>query len=102
VARLSDYGPRDDDVKGEIIDLGLTYELLTAYTSFIAVHEVVRNTSGDAQTVDQPLPLPLGVSDLAVGTPVPEPELPVLFAVCLLTLVLTRRGRRWLTSPWVR
>ena len=29
--------------------------------------EDVRNTSGKAGSVDQPLPLPAGVSDLAVG-----------------------------------
>ena len=47
--------------------LGLTYSLLTRHTSFIAVLEQVRNTSGDAADVDQPLPLPDGVSELAVG-----------------------------------
>ena len=66
--------PRDERV-AEITSLGLTYGLLTRYTSFIAVQEVVRNTADDADDVDQPLPLPEGVSDLAVGvTSGPEPE----------------------------
>jgi len=46
----------------EVTSLGLTYNLLTRYTSFIAVHETVRRTSGDADDVDQPNPLPGGVS----------------------------------------
>ena len=69
IAELSDYGSEDLDADqiGHITALGLKYNLLTQYTSFIAVREVVRNTQGSAKDVDQPLPLPLGVSDLAVG-----------------------------------
>ncbi len=102
VARLSDYRSRNDDKRGEIIDLGLTYELLTAYTSFIAVHEVVRNVDGEAQTVEQPLPLPQGVSDRAVGNSVPEPGLSPLLVLCLLTIALTACWRRWSNSPSAR
>ena len=58
----------------EITALGLSYGLLTRYTSFVAVQEIVRRTTEDAEDVDQPLPLPEGVSDLAVGvTNGPEP-----------------------------
>ena len=72
--------------------LGLKYELLTAYTSFVAVHEQVRNPDGSAENVDQPLPMPQGVSDSAV----PEPELPLLAALVVLLLGLTAAGRIWL------
>ncbi|HKV10258.1 MAG TPA: VIT domain-containing protein [Thermoanaerobaculia bacterium] len=97
VARLSDHEVEEDDAtRLAVTELGLKYELLTAYTSFVAVHEVVRNTEGGAQTVDQPLPLPQGVSDLAVG--VPEPELPLLLALVLLLLVLTPTGRALLLA----
>lgn len=97
VARLSDNEfELDDETRLAVTELGLKYELLTAYTSFVAVHEVVRNTEGPAQTVDQPLPLPQGVSDLAVG--VPEPELPLLLALVLLLLGLTPAGRAWLVA----
>jgi Ca-activated chloride channel family protein len=99
VARLSDYGTENNDATRQAVTaLGLTYDLLTEYTSFIAVHDVVRNTEGSAQTVDQPLPLPEGVSELAVGNPVPvpEPELPLLLALVLLLLGLTPAGRAWL------
>jgi len=45
----------------------LRYNLLTAYTSFIAVDTMVRNEDGSITSVKQPLPLPQGVSDYAVG-----------------------------------
>jgi Ca-activated chloride channel homolog len=69
IAELSDYGfgHLDSDRISEITSLGLKYNLLTQYTSFIAVREVVSNTQGPAKDVNQPLPLPQGVSDLAVG-----------------------------------
>lgn len=92
VARLSDDGEESDETRRAVTSLGLTYELLTAYTSFIAVHEVVRNPDGPAKNVDQPQPLPKGVSDLAVGggeagEEVPEPELVVLSILALLLFV---------------
>ena len=93
VARLSDYGLRqDDESRREVTALGLGYDLLTPYTSFIAVHEIVRNLDG-APVVDQPLPLPDGVSASAVGNPVPEPGLPLLAAAMLLGLALARTRR---------
>ncbi len=100
VAELSDYGSRDletDKVK-EITLLGLKYSLLTQYTSFIAVREEVRNPLGSAKDVDQPLPLPLGVSDLAVGMGTEvgsEPELVwLVIASVMMALMMVLRGRR--------
>jgi Ca-activated chloride channel family protein len=92
VQRLSDFGGESEETRLEVTTLGLTYELLTAYTSFIAVHEVVRNPHGPAKSVDQPLPLPKGVSDLAVGgmgAEVPEPELALLLVLIFLLSGLT-------------
>jgi Ca-activated chloride channel family protein len=69
IALLSDYNrlsPQDERVK-EVTTLGLTYNLLTAYTSFVAIDAQVRLVDGKPVTVKQPLPLPQGVSDLAVG-----------------------------------
>jgi Ca-activated chloride channel family protein len=45
----------------------LTYNLLTAYTSFVAIDTQIRLKDGQTVTVKQPLPLPQGVSDYAVG-----------------------------------
>jgi Ca-activated chloride channel family protein len=66
---LSDFNQlRSDDRRiREITELGLTYNLLTAYTAFVAVDTEIRNQGGTATTVKQPLPLPQGVSDYAVG-----------------------------------
>lgn len=80
-----------------ILDLGLRYNLLTQYTSFIAVDRVVRNlTPNDGATVDQPSPLPQGVSNLAVGTQVPstpEPAVWWLLVVAGIALTFTLRRR---------
>ncbi len=68
IQMLSDYDQfgQDADRKAEVTRLGLAYHLLTAYTSFVAVDTQVRNHGGST-TVTQPLPLPEGVSDAAVG-----------------------------------
>ena len=66
IARLDDYGTVGADVKEETTELGLRYHLMTQYTSFVAVDTIVRDT-GEVVTVKQPLPLPEGVNDYAVG-----------------------------------
>jgi Ca-activated chloride channel family protein len=69
IAVLSDYNflhQNTERIK-EVTRLGLTYNLLTAYTSFGAIDSEVRVTDGQPITVKQPLPLPEGVSDYAVG-----------------------------------
>ncbi len=70
VQLLSDYNQFGETVdrKAEITNLGLKYSLLTAHTSFVAVDTQVRNAGGQATTVTQPLPMPEGVSDAAVGS----------------------------------
>jgi len=96
IADLSDFGPAAviDDRVADITSLGLTYGLLTRYTSFVAVQEVVRTTeSGD--DVDQPLPLPEGVSDSALGvTQGPEPGL-VWVSVLAAALLAWTQLRAW-------
>jgi len=69
IARLSDFNFDDhqDEAQLEVTNLGLTYSLVTSHTSFVAVLQEARNTSGAARSVVQPLPLPQGVSDWAVG-----------------------------------
>ncbi len=67
--RIAGYGSvrNDESVKEEITQLGLEYNMITPYTSFIAVSEIIRNADGDSKDVDQALPLPQRVSNLAVG-----------------------------------
>jgi Ca-activated chloride channel family protein len=83
-----------------IIALGLHYSLLTQYTSFIAIDQIVRTTEA-AETVNQPLPLPQGVSNLAVAevgaavpsTPEPAAWLSLLVVLGLVGAALSRRGK---------
>lgn len=57
----------DDRVK-KITALGLKYNLMTAYTSFIAIdHEKIAELAGVEKQVNQPVPMPAGVSNSAVG-----------------------------------
>jgi Ca-activated chloride channel family protein len=69
ITLLSDYNSlhKEEGRIKEVTQLGLTYNLLTAYTSFVAIDTEVRLVEGQAVTVKQPLPLPEGVSDYAVG-----------------------------------
>jgi Ca-activated chloride channel family protein len=103
IGRLSDFNFKDHtpDTHAQITSLGLTYNLLTANTSFVAVHEVVRNPEAQSQEVHQPLPLPLHVSNLAVGgsvSKVPEPGLCTVLVIALLILFLTMGHKKYLCS----
>lgn len=67
---LDDYNQVSytDERVAEVTKLGLDYNLMTAYTSFIAIdNEVVENEEGDLVSVKQALPLPSGVENTAVG-----------------------------------
>ena len=55
-----------DALRPQITQLGLDYNLLTEYTSFVAIDRRIRNEDG-LETVSVPLPLPEGVEDSAVG-----------------------------------
>lgn len=96
VERLTDFGKDADDpkVKKEVTQIGLDYHMITPYTSFIAVLDVVRNPDGDATDVDQPLPLPSEVSELAVGYRVGS-EPGVVWLGGMLVLVVFFRKLCW-------
>jgi len=63
---FSRFDPKNQELVKEVTSLGLKYSLMTPYTSFVAVDQVKR-ADGQVVTVKQPLPLPEGVSDLAIG-----------------------------------
>jgi Ca-activated chloride channel family protein len=97
IARLGDYQHlRDDPGRvAEITRLGLEYHLLTNYTSFLAVDQVVRNPNpGDAKNVRQPLPMPQGVSDHAIGEFLPSSPEPELFALVGIAAAVGAWARR--------
>ena len=75
-----------------ITRLGLQYSLLTHYTSFIAVDQVVRAADTASTPVNQPLPLPQGVSNAAVGAAVPSTPEPAAWIALLIALGLVLAG----------
>ncbi len=106
VEMLTDYGNNEGDapdVKKEITDIGLKYSMMTPYTSFVAVLDIVRNENGDSADVDQPLPLPSGVSENALGVSVsnggyttgsePGEIALLLMLAAVMCLPLLRRAR---------
>jgi Ca-activated chloride channel family protein len=67
VAELSDresFGGGSQ--RDAIASLGVRYHLLTQYTSFVAVDTIRRRGSPDLVTVRQPVPLPQGVTRMAL------------------------------------
>ncbi len=99
IEKLSDFnfGKIDSDTKSEITSIGLTYNLLTKFTSFVAVNEEIINSDGQAINVKQPLPLPKGVSKYAVGVSMvktPEPEIYLILAALFIVFII-RRKRGW-------
>ncbi len=92
ISELSDFY-NDTANQADVTKLGLQYHLLTKFTSFIAVSQVVRATAGSVD-VDQPLPMPQGVSDEALGQG-DEPPLALIVLGLALALWLVRtRSRR--------
>ncbi|MCB9512074.1 MAG: VWA domain-containing protein [Deferribacteres bacterium] len=68
---LADYNllknGHDNELIEQITSLGLHYNLLSAYTSFVAIDSEVRNADGHSTQIKQPLPMPEGVSNLAIA-----------------------------------
>jgi Ca-activated chloride channel homolog len=108
--RLSDFaaGKAPAEHKEEVTALGLAYNLLTQHTSFVAVLESIRNSELQSEDVNQPLSLPLNVSNLAVGEPsagvacsaTPEPEMIVILPLTILALVAASQYRRRSMRKW--
>tara|TARA_B100000315_G_scaffold252008_2_gene287882 strand:+ start:3958 stop:5946 length:1989 start_codon:yes stop_codon:yes gene_type:complete len=94
IMRLSDlaFGNENPELVSEITSLGLTYSLLTKYTSFIAVLEKIRNPSGHAINRAHPVSLGQGVSNYAVAS---EPALWVLLAFIVLFALARKRKWTW-------
>jgi Ca-activated chloride channel family protein len=78
--------------KQEITNLGVTYNLLTAYTSFVAIDDEIRRKDTALETVKQPLPMPQGVSNFAISK-VPEPEISFLMIFAAILVILALRTK---------
>lgn len=97
--RVTGYGNirNDESVKNEVIELGKKYNMVTPYTSFIAVSEIIRNPEGDSADVDQPLPLPQRVSGLAVGggyRAYSEPGMLLLILPAAAAVIIKRKRKK--------
>lgn len=97
--RIAGYGSirNDESVKDEITQLGLEYNMITPYTSFVAVSEIIRNTEGEGTDVDQALPLPQRVSGLSVGggyRAYSEPGMVLLILPLAAVIFIKRRSAR--------
>ncbi len=92
VRSLADYAELTGkkDVVEEVTGIGLKYELLTPYTSFVAIDEMPREPTVDTVSVTQALPLPKGVSGHSVGGSVPEPSTFAMIALVLVSTALLR------------
>ncbi|MBR3725321.1 MAG: TonB family protein, partial [Bacteroidales bacterium] len=62
-----EYANDQNPTAKQILELGLKYNLMTNYTSFVAIDEEIVNKDGKQTTVKQPIPMPEGVSDYAIG-----------------------------------
>jgi Ca-activated chloride channel family protein len=59
-------GDMKDDVKQSIIQLGLDYRLMTQFTSFVAVEEMIVTDGGQPRRIDVPVEVPEGVNRAGV------------------------------------
>ena len=90
------YAAEDETIREEITAIGLAHSMVTPYTSFVAVLDEVRNPEGESMDVDQPSPLPQGVSGYAVGGYLfgAEPEETLLAVLAGLAVLIGVTGRR--------
>ncbi|HSV32831.1 MAG TPA: VIT and VWA domain-containing protein, partial [Pyrinomonadaceae bacterium] len=59
-------GNMRDDVKQAIVQLGLDYRLMTQFTSFVAVEEMIVTDGGQPRRIDVPVEVPEGVNREAI------------------------------------
>ena len=87
--------------RDEIIKLALQYDLLTQYTSFIAIDAQIRNVNGASIEVKQPSPIPEGVGNSAIHniqnamvSSTPEPEIWAMLLIASLGFIWCVRQKR--------
>jgi Ca-activated chloride channel homolog len=66
--KWTQQGAMTEEIKQSIIQLGLQYRLMTQFTSFVAVEEMVVTDGGQPRRIDVPVEVPEGVNrDKAYG-----------------------------------
>lgn len=95
VRQLADYADLTSDEKliEEVTQLGLDYEILTAYTSFIAIDHEARDNQESAQKINQATSQPASHSGSGTSGSVPEPSAFLLVALTLLSTTFLRIRR---------
>ncbi len=90
------YAREDETTRAAITDIGLTYSMVTPCTSFVAVLDTVRNETGASTDVEQPNPLPRGVSGLSIGGYLmgAEPQDAMVLLMTAAALAGAWKGRR--------
>ena len=90
------YAREDETTRAAITDIGLTYSMVTPCTSFVAVLDTVRNETGESTDVEQPNPLPRGVSGLSIGGYLmgAEPQDAMVLLMTAAALAGAWKGRR--------
>jgi len=90
----------NDQIEQNVTQLGLTFALVTDWTSFVAVSRRVVNTDpNSAQNADVPLPMPEGVPPEAygemqfAGSSAPEPAFYALMGMLMLVMLFALRGK---------
>src|SRR5713101_8363587 len=59
-------GVMKDDVKQAVVQLGLDFRLMTQFTSFVAVEEMIVTDGGQPRRIDVPVEVPEGMNRVAV------------------------------------
>jgi Ca-activated chloride channel family protein len=102
VSDLNELRPTEE-AKSLVTGLGLKYNLLTRYTSFVAVDQPIRRVGPSLETIKQPLALPAGVENSAVGggavAAAPEPSEIGLIAVAVGFLLIAFRWKKKRPKP---
>ena len=59
--RATQYGDLANELKREIVSLGTEFRIVTQFTSFVAVEEVVTTVGGEPRTISVPVEMPADV-----------------------------------------
>jgi Ca-activated chloride channel family protein len=88
-------GNMQDEVKQAITQLGLDYRLMTQFTSFVAVEEMIVTDGGQPRRIDVPVEVPEGVNRAGVF----GPEKTEAYANSGRTFYLANRPSGTLSAP---
>ena len=90
-------GNMKPDLKQTITQVGLEYRLMTQFTSFVAVEEMVVTDGGQPRRIDVPVEVPEGVNQLMVDPNAADARMPVqkaqAYPMSISSSAMPRRAR---------